>query len=291
MSIVYCSGYDIVHTTFYNRNDIKRVDCLYKTWNNNSMHLAFSFCSDLKEIVHINENVTDMSGTFGFCFNLINVPEIPTNVTNMQSTFYYCTNILSTPTIPNSVTNMSSTFSDCYNLTEIADIPNSVTNMHSTFSSCNNLIYISKISSSAIDISSLFNGCESLMSSPIIPNSVTNMHSTYSLCNNLSGDIIINSENISSAERCFYNTNLNKDVYIPFTYENGVNTITFNSFINAGYSTENRVNGALLMDINSPYYEVDLSDYEYTIDGDKVAHLIKYIGTKNKVIQPRITRW
>ena len=60
--------------------------------------------------------------------------------------------------------------------------------------------------------------------------------------------IIIHSENITDASVVFYNTPLNKDVYIPFTYENGEYTYTFTQY----YSTDetNRINGVLLKDIN-----------------------------------------
>ena len=262
MSIVYCSGYDVVNTTFTGRTDIKKVDCLNKPWNNNSMVSAFSECYNLSIVKNINENVVNMSNTFRNCYNLINILEIPNNVMDISYCFY-----------------------NCSNLTEMSEIPDSVINMSSTFSNCFMLKYPSDLSLNVNDISSLYNNCNNLLLSSEIPNSVTNMYETFAGCANLAGDIEINSENISNATNCFINTSANKDVYIPFK-NNDVYTETYNSFINAGYSTTERVNGALLMDLNGP--DIDLSDYEYNVDEQNDVTLTKYIGTKTIITTPHV---
>jgi hypothetical protein len=76
------------------------------------------------------------------------------------------------------------------------------------------------------------------------------MYGTFAGCYNLFGDVVIQSSNVVKATRCFNNTTLTKNVYIPFTYENGINTITYNSFINAGYDTNGTQHGVYLKDIN-----------------------------------------
>ena len=67
------------------------------------------------------------------------------------------------------------------------------------------------------------------------------------------GNILIYSDKITNISNCFRFTNENKDkdVYIPFTYENGVNTKTYKSFISAGYGTDpnNRRDGVCLFDL------------------------------------------
>jgi hypothetical protein len=56
------------------------------------------------------------------------------------------------------------------------------------------------------------------------------MQWTFGRCNNLS-NIYIRSNKITIAASCFQYTTKTKNVYIPFTYkENGVNTLTYNSF-------------------------------------------------------------
>ena len=172
-----------------------------------------------------------MTMAFYNCINLKEVTKINKRITEMCNTFHSCSNLVNSPIIPNSVTNMESTFAYCYNLTNAPTIPNTVTNMWYSFIDC----YV-------------------IENSPIITESVTDMSSTFQSCINLSGDVYITSENITNANYCFYNTYSTKNVYIPFTYENNVNTLTYDSFINAGYSTSSRVNGALLMDIATKSY-------------------------------------
>jgi hypothetical protein len=84
---------------------------------------------------------------------------------------------------------------------------------------------------------------------------VTWLQNTFSECNNLQGRINILSEDITRASGCFYNTSLPKDVYIPYTYTNGVNTQTFNSFVAAGYldssGASTGINGVTMHDLNA----------------------------------------
>ena len=65
----------------------------------------------------------------------------------------------------------------------------------------------------------------------------------------------IYSSNVTNCLYCFNNTSISKSVYIPFTYSNGVNTKTFNSFVTAGYLYANgestNINGVTVIDLNS----------------------------------------
>ena len=137
---------------------------------------------------------------------------------------------------------MSSTFYQCSNLVNVPVIPNSVTNMSRTFNRCFNLV-----------------------NAPVIPNSVTNMSSTFYYCINLQGNIYIQSENINRATSCFNYTTKTKNVYIPFTYENGVNTATYNSFISAGYDTSGTQHGVYLKDLSEVAMLCAWRDTEHNI--------------------------
>jgi hypothetical protein len=101
---------------------------------------------------------------------------------------------------------------------------------------------------------------------------------------------MIHSNRITNAYNCFNETTLRKNVYIPFTYENGVNTETYNAFINAGYDKNGTTNGVYLKDINNPIpkYSVDVSNYNYTLLEDGTLYLNKYTGTSPNVIGPSI---
>jgi len=128
--------------------------------------------------------------------------------------------------------------------------------------------------------------CTNLVNAPDMSNanSLTNMASTFENCNNLVSNIIINSENIINAINCFNNTSLDKNVYIPFIYDNSEYTLTYNSFINAGYTNdpENRVNGVLLLD----YQEYVLRDWSYTVLTDGRKKLYNYLGSDVNIIVP-----
>ena len=95
-----------------------------------------------------------------------------------------------------------------------------------------------------------FANCYNLYRIDNISDSANSMVETFFNCVNLSGRINITSTEITNAQNCFGETSLEKNVYIPFMYENGVNTLTYNAFIEAGYSTSERKDGVLLMDIN-----------------------------------------
>ena len=237
MELIFVNGYDVVNTTFENKEHIKSVDCLYRDWSNNSMDYAFKDCINLLSVTNINQNISSMVGTFENCYNMATQPIIPDSVVNMHQTFYNCSLLLS-----------------------------------------------GRISNNAQDLSQAFYNCSNITQFPNITNTV-NMYQSFDGCSNIYGDIYIHSEIITNAVNCFSNTSLEKNVYIPFQ-NNGVNTLTYNSFINAGYKTDQRVNGVLLFDINDE--GIDLSDYEYFIDSNKIAHLIKYIGSNTDVIQPKI---
>jgi hypothetical protein len=125
--------------------------------------------------------------------------------------------------------------------------------------------------------------CTNLVNAPVIPNSVTDTYALFAGCSNLSGDIIFESENISNAYNCFEETALDKNVYIPFTYANGVNTLTYNAFKDAGYSNDTRKDGALLMDIN---YDPELLNWRYKTLNNGIRLLQGYLGTESNISVP-----
>ena len=168
---------------------------------------------------------TSMAGMFTNWTNLKTMPTIPSGVTSIYYAFYYCKNLTTLSTIPEGVTNMGGTFGYCQNLTSAPTIPNGVTNLSGAFQFCNNMT-----------------------SAPTIPNSVTILSSTFYGCTKLGGNIYIYSNNIISCMMCFYSTTKTKNVYIPFKYENGVYTKTYNSFISSGYDTAGTNCGVYLKD-------------------------------------------
>ena len=295
--------------------NIVKVDLNNIPFEDNSMVGTFRdpsvYSSRLNSVSNINQNVTNMWSTFYGCTNLVNAPVIPNSVINMDYTFRDCSSLVNAPVIPNSVVSMNYTFDGCSNLVNVPDIPNSVTSMWDTFRSCSNLVNAPAIPNSVTSMSDTFNGCSNLVNAPVIPNSVTsmgrtfnscsnlvnapvipnsvtNVWSTFNGCSNLIGDIYIYSNQVSNATNCFYNTSLTKNVYIPFTYRNNINTRTYNSFMAAGYDTLGTTDGVYLKNLSinnttNVKLRLNVEDYEYTSDNNDNITLTKYIGTNVNV--------
>lgn len=270
---------------FTQKDVIETINLQDKPWVNNSMVNAFRACVNLTSVKAINNSVTNMSGAFASCRNLIQITSIPNSVTDMSSTFSGCSNLVNFPEIPTSVTNLFMTFADCTNLVNTPVIPNSVTSMTGTFLSCTNLVNAPEIPNSVNSMLMTFKGCSNLNHIGTIPNSITDMTETFYGCNNLIGDIYIESNKITSTTNCFSSTSSAKNIYIPFRYENGVTSATYNAFTNAGYSTTVRKDGALLFDINPMPAS---TDYEYIILTSGTADLTKYIGSGGAIVTPTI---
>ena len=210
---------------------VTRIDSTTFSGNENIVSV------DLHNIPWVNNS---MSHAFSTCTNLIHINNISNTVTDMSRAFTLCNSLVNAPVIPNSVTNMYWTFRACVNLVNAPTIPDSVTNMVYTFHSCN-----------------------SLVNAPVIGNGVTNMQMAFYGTSNLQGDIYIYSNQVTDVGSCFSvipskNAKI-KNVYIPFTYENGVNTQTYNSFINAGYKIDGSAYKVFLKDINNNYFTLSVN--------------------------------
>lgn len=214
-----------------------------------SLYYTFGYCSKLTTMPTIPNSVQSLGYTFDSCNNLTTVNNLPDSITNMSGTFVRCTN-LATVVLPNNVLSLKSAFSGCSNLATAPILPDSTTDMSSTFMDCVNLNSIGIIPNNVTNMVSTFAGCTNLTAAPNIPENVTNTLSCFFGCTNLTGDIYIHSNRIIDADSMFYRSDANqKNVYIPFTYFNGVNTTTYNSFTSAGYDTAGTTNKVYLKDI------------------------------------------
>lgn len=240
---------------------------------------TFAECTSLVNAPEIPENVDNMQWAFANCWNIIDSPNIPNSVSSICGTFEWCYNLVNAPVIGNSVTNMQETFRGCWNLVNApiinTDVP--VTTMSYAFHNCYNMSTFPNIPNSVTNMSWAFRACYQPTVSPVIPNSVTNMCGAFCIadhlqtvgeigtgvidmnrafgwCPNIVGDVVIRSSNVTNAISCFTSSNSakHKDVYIPFTYQNGVNTATYNAFRDAGYTTTGTSQGVYLKDLQ--YY-------------------------------------
>ena len=250
---------DIDASTFKGNGRITNVDCVNLPWVNNSMSSAFQGCCNLVSVTNINLNVTNMYSTFKSCTELIEAPIIPNSVVNASSIYYGCTKLTNSLTLPATIENLSHGFSYCSSLANPPVIPNSVTNLAYTFSYCTNLVTCPNITNNVINLDGMYKGCTNINSVKVsIPHSVTNMNNTFEECTHFSGDVYIYSNQITGAMNCFNNTTLTKNVYIPFTYLNGINTATYNAFTQAGYDEIGTKDGVYLKVINIPIRDAGL---------------------------------
>ena len=267
-----------MYGAFYNCPNLSEAPTIPNSIS--SLSSTFAFCTNLVNMPAIPTNVTDMSSTFEYCTNLTGIKDIPNTVVNMTETFNGCTNLVEAPAITENVTTLNRTFLGCTNLTNIPTIPNSVTDMMGTFISCSNLtgdIYINSVNINNAD--SCFMNTDK-DKNVYIPFKAKEMLYAYGLRDSpemqqayvktipQGGEELVDVYNsdgtpwnmkayVSETTLHYYDENFQTEWFfqrysikdVELVSEN--NTQTYNSFINAGYSETNRINGVLLMDINS----------------------------------------
>lgn len=246
---------------FYNCTSLSSIN--YDDNSNvTNMKQAFYNCTSLNNIVTIPMKAVNLYETFYNCANIDQIYNMPKSVTTLERTFYNCTGLRSfehdIPT-DSEITTMKQAFYNCINLSEINHLPPNVTDLMETFYKCKKLTYVADIPENVEDMERTFYECSSLQNAPEISNSVVFMNETFSNCSNLRGVIDINSEIVEDATNCFYTSDKNppdRNVYIPMPYmEDNQNTsssssatsLTYNSFIKAGYSDLTRKHGVLLV--------------------------------------------
>ena len=263
--------------TFHYCESLTDVANSVNTLSNNltEMYQTFARCFNMTSTPTIPNSVTNMFGSFFDCRNLPATPIIPDSVTNMAGTFHGCDNITNISNLPPNVVNLgaggtdmlpeipgnthvigSGTFAYCRSLPveNVPTIPNSVLDMTATFAGCISFNATPILPQNVINIAECFMDCTNITEvSSSIPMSVTNMCNTFSNCANLTGDINIEALEVANVANCFYNTSITKNVYIPYTYTNGIFTTTYNTFTSAGYTANSATSkeGVLLRN-NTP---------------------------------------
>ena len=97
---------------------------------------------------------------------------------------------------------MSGTFSLCTNLQTAPDIPNSVTDIGGLFEGCTGLRTAPVIPSGVTILNRVFYECTNLETAPEIPSSVTEMQYTFYGCTKLTGNLVLNTSNITYYTNC-----------------------------------------------------------------------------------------
>lgn len=168
-------------------------------------NLSYSFANtSLRLSPVIPDGVTDISHAFALCWRMTEAPVIPDSVVNMVGTFYW-SGLKTAPEIPYGVVNMDRAFYLCQSLTTASDIPDSVTSIIGTFGQTA-LITAPSLGNGITNMADAFDMCGALKDAPVIPTSVTNMEGAFSLCTELTGEIVVNSNHLSSYDSCFSGT-------------------------------------------------------------------------------------
>ena len=282
---INCNSNTIMNCTFYNCINLSNMPQIPE--NISSMYNVFFNCTNLVNTTSISNKMVNMNYTFRNCINLVNAPDMSnaTNVINMVGIFSNCTNLSEPPVISSNIINMSYAFYNCQNLKNIPTLPDTINSMSYTFYNCQFINNISTVPSNIVNINGIFKNCTNLVNAPDMSNcnNIINISEAFDGCTNLTGDIIIGSNTITNANSCFSNTSLDKNVYIPFYYENGQHTQSYNAFNTFGYSDIYRMHGVTLFDKD---IQNKLSEWTYYENTNGVTSLYNYIGTSENVSMP-----
>ena len=243
--------------------------------NLDNMYQTFMYCTNLTNAPVIPNSVTNMDSTFSECFNLVNASVIPNSVTNMSGTFSNCFILVNVPEISNSVTNMSRTFVQCFPLSgditilseEVKDASNC---FQDTYINKTVLIpfnmshsetytkgYYWKTQSGKIvyTTTDFYSQCESNPNTWINEYNLKDENFGY-----LNGNIQYNPSGAEGEkytinyeiEGTWYNETITYDSSknVIITKSVGDTSFTYDSFVEAGYSTSERKDGVILKDLN-----------------------------------------
>ena len=243
---------------FHNCRNLKSVTNIPDNITN--MYYTFWDCINMNTTPTIPNNVINMCAAFLNCGNITTAPTIPNSVTNMRSCFSDCTNLTVPPSIiPSLVTDMNHAFSNT-NITTTPDMSNasSVSNFHAAFYNCRYLTTVTSYPPTGSTFDYAFYNCIRLTTVPnVIPNNIVSTYSTFYNCPNLNNVNIFFPPTVVNMQSCFYNCKLTtgnfyiysteatiagfptdryssskKNVYFPFTYDNGVYTTIYNNYNN-----------------------------------------------------------
>ena len=279
-----------MYMTFQNCYNLKNVPSL----PSNTKYLQYTFlnCNNITTLPNIPYGVYTLTYTYSGCSNVQQFPEIPNSVSQLFGTYKNCHKLTSenVPTMPNSVTDIQFVFSHCNGLVSTVEVPNSIVNMYSSYEYCSNLTNAYYIPNNTLDISRIFCECVNLTTVGNIPPSIIKMWYSFYGCSKLTGNINIYSTQVQNALSCFQNTSLTKNVYIPFYYDNGSHTITYNSFTTAGYDENGTQHGVYLKDIvnhTTLTYTMNPTNSTLYIEGKKITDnpcQIIGLGTRNYTV-------
>ena len=260
--------------TFYGCSNLVNVPDLSNCTNVTSMYATFKNCYNLVNIPGLPPLLRDINQTFIGCSNLVNVPAIPSSVVNMVLTFENCQNLTSIGELSNNVQDMSMTFRGCYNLSgDIKINSEKVVSAVDCFAwtSANKNVLIPMTMSQSMDYTKWYcwksdDGTKTFYTREDFDSKVQSTPWQWLYCYEVYDENFnyINNGNLQwnpNSQEYWFSGELNGywyDSVINYDSSNNVtihknagdSTFTYDSFVEAGYSTSVRKDGVLLYDIN-----------------------------------------
>ena len=260
--------------TFYGCFNLVNVPDLSNCTNVTSMYATFKDCRNLVNIPGLPPLLRDINQTFIGCSNLVNVPAIPSSVVNMVLTFENCQNLTSIGELSNNVQDMSMTFRGCNNLSgDIKINSEKVVSAVDCFALTGNNknVLIPMTMTQSMDYTKWY--CWKDITGSLTfytrddfnskvqlnPREWLNCYEVYDENKNY-----LNSSSLQwnpNAEKYYLSYEQDGNWYYYELYYDSVNNVTihkvagdtsftYDSFVEAGYSTSVRKDGVLLYDIN-----------------------------------------
>lgn len=218
---------------------------------NFSSGLRGDWDDDIESAYLYAPNATNLSYAFYGRYGLRNISGAFSKATDIIHMCSGCPSLNNTVYTPNAI-NMAYAYSECYGL-KTATFPSNVQNIVGAYSYCE---YLNKIQN--------------------IPSSVTNMAYTFQSCHEFSGDIFVDSTEITDFTSCFEYTYLPKAVYI-------------NSSTNSWYAAQEQINGKNGVIVFDRKYTEDStafsSNFTYEETGDKII-ITNYKGSGTTAFIP-----
>jgi hypothetical protein len=218
---------------------------------------AFAFCTNLKTVNGLPDNIVKCTNMFRNCTSLESVDNIPSECLDMTKMFYGCTSLQTTGQLPENVISMYYSFYDCESLNPdfSYDVPNTVKNMICAFRSCSSMEKTPSIKYDT-DITSMmytFKDCKSLTNLPIVPYSVSDLTGTFRGCVNAVG-IVGDAPHILGVNQ----NNLDSNTTASGL---GLNlTDTYRNCVKLG-TDESRVVNIVIPDVNLDFFVTDVDNY------------------------------
>jgi len=262
---------------------------------------VYQGCSSLTDIPHIPDSVTNMSYTFAECTNIKKLSTLPNSVSNMSYTFRNCLNLSSVSYTFDNVYNMEGTFQNCIRLNGDIQIISekignanlcfdnsgtSTKNVYIPFNSTKRHLYCYSRNIEDYGFEKYYIDVYPInLYGTQLPayddNGINTGYTFWFTSKDINRPLLgkPSSDGIGTTYSGI-TRDIKNDTYVNL--DEPIPTITYNSFINAGYKTDGSLDNVYLKDFT------ELVAQGYTITNtESTVYLNTYIGIETNIITPK----